>query len=51
MPTEAAAEVLRARLARAGIRATVGRAEDGYRLLVFADDLVPAKLVIREPDG
>ncbi len=49
MPTEAAAEVLRSRLARAGIRATIGRTDGAYRLLVFADDLVPAKLVVREP--
>ena len=51
VPTVAAAEVLRDRLARARIRATVSRADDGYRLLVFADDHIPAKLVIREPDG
>ena len=51
VPTEAAAEVLRSRLARAGIRATIGRTDRSYRLLVFADDLVPAKLVVREPDG
>ena len=51
MPTEAAAEVLRVRLGRAGIRATIGRADGGYRLLVFADDLVPAKLVLRESDS
>jgi hypothetical protein len=29
----------------------VGRAGTAYRLLVFADDLVPAKLVIREPNA
>lgn len=51
VPTHAAAEVLRARLDRAGIRATVGRDDAGYRLLVFDSDVVPAKLVIREPGG
>ena len=51
VPTQTAAEVLRSRLGRAGIRATIGRANEGYRLLVFADDLVPAKLVLRQPDA
>ena len=51
VPTQTAAEVLRSRLGRAGIRATIGRADGGYRLLVFADDLVPAKLVLRQPDA
>ena len=43
--------MLCSRLGRAGIRATIGRANGGYRLLVFADDLVPAKLVLRQPDA
>ena len=51
MPTQTAAEVLRSRLGRAGIRATIGRADGGYRLLVFADDLVPAKLVLSQSDS
>jgi len=48
VPTESAAHVLRSRLARAGIRATIGHAGDGYRLLVFPKDLVDAKLVLAE---
>ncbi|MBW0114390.1 hypothetical protein [Pseudonocardia abyssalis] len=48
VPTEPAAQVLRARLRGAGIRATVGRVDDGYRLLVFPKDLVDAKLVLAE---
>ena len=51
VPTVQAAQVLRARLVRAGIRATVGRADGTYRLLVFPADLVSAKLVLRNtPD-
>lgn len=46
VPTESAAQVLRARLARSGIRATIGRADGGYRLLVFPQDLVNARLVL-----
>jgi hypothetical protein len=46
VPTEAAAQILRARLGRAGIRATIGRVDRGYRLLVFHDDLVPARIVV-----
>jgi hypothetical protein len=46
VPTEAAAHVLRARLAAAGIRATVGRADSGFRLLVFPADLVDARVVV-----
>ena len=46
MPTESAAEILRGRLSRAGIRATIGRADGAYRLLVFTDDLVPARVVL-----
>jgi hypothetical protein len=51
--TEPAAQVLRSRLSAAGIRSTVGRVPDaadgvGYRLLVFRDDLVNAKLVLSQ---
>jgi hypothetical protein len=46
VPTEPAAQVLRDRLLGAGIRATVGRTEGGYRLLVFRDDLVSARIVL-----
>lgn len=49
LPTEAAAQVLRTKLAAAGIRATVGRLPGGgHRLLVFRDDLVNAKIVLLE---
>jgi hypothetical protein len=46
-----AAAVLQARLTRAGIRATVRRDDDpagagAYRILVFPDDLKPAKVVL-----
>lgn len=46
VPTEPAAQVLRSRLLANGIRATVGRLDDGYRLLVFRDDLINAKVVL-----
>jgi hypothetical protein len=50
VPDPTAAEVLRSRLARAGIRATVRRADHpdagGYRILVFPDDLKPARVVL-----
>ena len=47
VPSPTAAEVLSSRLRGAGIRSTVSRAEGGgYRLLVFPDDLVPAKIVL-----
>jgi hypothetical protein len=46
VPTEAAAQVLRSRLAEAGIRATIGRADGAYRLLVFPADLPDARVVI-----
>lgn len=47
VPSETAAGMLRRRLAGQGIRATVARAEpEGYRLLVFPDDLVNAKVVL-----
>ncbi len=47
-PTEAAAQVLRARLTAAGIRATIGREGRSYRLMVFEDDVGQAKLLLRE---
>ena len=46
-PTEAAAQALRSQLTGAGIRATVGRGNSGYRLMVFRDDAGQAKLVLR----
>jgi hypothetical protein len=50
VPDPTAAELLRARLVRAGIRATVRRADDApsgaYRILVFPDDLKPARVVL-----
>ena len=46
VPTVAAAQVLRSRLAAAGIRATVGEADGAYRLLVFPADLATARLVV-----
>ena len=46
VPTEPAAQVLRTRLLKKGIRATVGTLDGSYRLLVFRDDLVTAKLVL-----
>jgi len=46
VPTEPAARVLRDRLLGAGIRATVGRVDGAYRLLVFRDDLVDARVVL-----
>ena len=55
VPDPTAAEVLRGRLARAGIRATVRRdlptdenpaASGFYRILVFPDDLKPARVVL-----
>jgi hypothetical protein len=51
VPTEAAAQVLRSRLADAGIRSTVGRAGGAYRLLVFHADLVNARLVVGRSRG
>jgi len=52
LPTEAAAQVLRSRLHRAGIRATIGApasapVTQGYRLLVFPDDVPTARIVLR----
>jgi hypothetical protein len=51
VPDPTAAEVLRGRLDRAGVRATVRRDDDPagartYRILVFPDDLGPAKVVL-----
>jgi hypothetical protein len=51
VPDPTAAEVLRGRLAAAGIRATVRRDDDPsgarfYRILVFPDDLMSAKVVL-----
>lgn len=48
VPTESAAQVLRSRLLASGIRATIGRVDGTYRLLVFPKDLVEAKLVLSE---
>lgn len=48
LPTEAAAQVLRSRLRRAGIRATIRSEEPtGFRLLVFDTDLPTARIVLR----
>ena len=49
VPNPTAAEVLRNRLAAAGIRATVRRDDapsGAYRILVFPDDLKSAKVVL-----
>jgi hypothetical protein len=49
VPNPTAAEVLRSRLAAAGIRATVRRDADppgAYHILVFPDDLKPARVVL-----
>ncbi len=47
VPSETAASLLRRRLVGQGIRATVARAEpEGYRVLVFPDDVVNAKVVL-----
>ena len=46
-PTEAAAQLLRSRLIAAGIRATIGREDGSYRLMVFREDEGQAKLVLR----
>ena len=57
VPDPTAAAVLRSRLARAGIRATVRRdLESGapsgpYRILVFPDDLKPARVVLSRGAG
>ena len=49
VPTEAAAQTLRARLTAAGIRATVSRDAGLYRVLVFSENAGQAKLVLRDP--
>lgn len=47
VPSETAAGLLRRRLAGQGIRATVAKADpQGYRVLVFPNDLVDAKVVL-----
>jgi hypothetical protein len=47
VPSETAADLLRRRLAAQGIRATVARVDpQGYRVLVFPDDVVDAKVVL-----
>ena len=46
VPTHATAQVLRTRLTAAGIRATVGREQDSYRLMVFREDADEAVLVL-----
>ncbi|GAA5111387.1 hypothetical protein [Pseudonocardia adelaidensis] len=48
VPTEAAAQVLRSRLADAGIRATIGRAGPSHRLLVFPADEAGARVVVAQ---
>jgi hypothetical protein len=56
VPNPTAAEVLCGRLTRAGIRATVQRDDDltgtrSYRILVFPDDLGPARVVLSRDAG
>ena len=46
VPGAVAAEVLRGRLAAAGIRATCSRDGPAYRILVFPDDLKAARVVL-----
>jgi hypothetical protein len=46
VPGAVAAEVLRGRLAAAGIRATLSRDGPAYRILVFPDDLKAARVVL-----
>lgn len=46
VPTQPAAAVLRGRLREAGIRATIARDGDAYRLLVFPDDVPDARVVL-----
>jgi hypothetical protein len=48
VPTEAAAQVLRTRLADAGIRATIGRDGGAYRVLVFPADVADARVVVSQ---
>ncbi len=51
VPTAETAAVLRRRLADEGIRATVNPAggNQGYRILVFAQDEIDARLVLARP--
>ncbi len=44
--SESDAQQLRSRLRGAGIRATIGRVDGCYRLLVFPADLVDARVVL-----
>ena len=46
VPGAVAAEVLRGRLAAAGIRATCSRDGPAYRILVFPDDVKAARVVL-----
>jgi hypothetical protein len=46
VPTEPGAQVLRARLRAAGIRATIARDRETFRLLVFPADLPNARVVL-----
>ena len=46
VPGAVAAEVLRGRLASAGIRATCSRDGPAYRILVFPDDIKAARVVL-----
>jgi hypothetical protein len=46
VPTDSAAQVLRARLREAGIRATVARDGAAFRLLVFPADEKDARVVL-----
>jgi hypothetical protein len=47
VPTREAADVLVARLAREGVRVTVSRGEEGWRLLAFPSDADDARVVLR----
>lgn len=52
VPSEAAAQALRSRLGAADVRATLGRVDGGFRLLVFHHDVATARLVLAEgPPG
>jgi hypothetical protein len=47
VPTREAADVLVAKLAREGVRVTVSRGQDGWRLLAFPSDADDARVVLR----
>jgi hypothetical protein len=47
VPTREAAEVLAARLAREGVRATIAHGEAGWNVLVFPGDVDDAKVALR----